>query len=1535
MKSIHHRLDRMKLLRGLALGLAWVAAGVGSFAADTDIATGPLGTSSSTAVKPNLMFTLDDSGSMGSSYLPDDISDTGTYGYLSSQCNGVAYDPSITYLLPVDSSGVAVAAGSLSVANLNTNVFSRIRSITSGAPTIGTGPVTVTVGGTRNYTVGQEVMLYDSVTLTSWMLGTVTAWNSISRVLVIDVTATAGSGTLANVQLGTGDARSAYYKYTGVEAKLGWTYDTNGVITSTNFYKQCMSQVGSTPGSGVFTKTFVSATSGPASSPDERQNYANWYAYYSTRMDMMKSSVSLAFKNIDSKYRVGFNVISNTSVTGSNFLDIADFGSTQKSSFYTKLNAATPGNSTPLRGALSKIGQYFAKKRSGQTFDPVQYSCQKNFHILSTDGYWNTGDEVTNGTAATNYSSYALDNLTLVGEQDDTAARPMFDGTRGTVVTTDSWTVTDTTVTTTDQPKQQVTTQTTTTTSTTTTGWTRTNQALGSTNNSTTRSNSNFSQSCSGSAPNITCSVTVTTTSSNGSNTNTHIIIAGVTPSVYNGTFAITATGTSGGNPTTTYKLTGLSANPSLPSGSNRGTSVKTSATFGFCPSGQGTLTSTPQSGNGSTVSTSSAIVTTTATETTHDVNTKVVVTPWTDTFTTVNGVVTADPPAASGTATTTNTPAATVINANVPPAPAPVNSTTTTGPTVNQPTTWTDTGGATTSCAATAPAITPNHVGPDSTSVSTAAPVTVVGGWVNSGAATTAVVGPTTVTGTKTRSTNTTVSGGSSNSLADIAMYYYKTDLRDPSLNNCTGALGTGTDVCGNNVAPKGNDVATWQHMTTFTLGLGVNGLLKYDPNYLNQTTGDFNDLKQGTKDWSVPANGKGAENIDDLWHAAVNGRGQYFSAGDPNSLSTSLNTALAAIAERLGSASGAAASNLQPVSGDNKLFVAQYVTGKWTGDVLALTIDPVSGVIASTPLWSAKTELDARVAGVTPRKIYYFKSGAANNLRDFNTSNLGADGLIGNFDMVCSKSPALSQCGGYVPADLTTANTADNMVTWLRGGTNAVYRARANVLGDIVGGAPVYVSKPPFKYTENAYGSYATSQASRAGTVYVAANDGMLHAFDGNTGFENWAFMPSGVLPNLYKLADNNYSANHQYLVDGAPAIGDVWDAGANAWKTILIGGLGAGGRSYYALDITNPTSPIALWEYSNVDLGLTFGNPIITKRADGTWVVVFASGYNNNVGSGDGNGHLFVLNALTGALIKSIPTNTSAGTAVGTSTTPSGLAKINVWVDSDIDNTAKRVYGGDLLGNVWRFDIDGLVLPNGAALQLAQLRAGSPLAAQPITTQPLVAEVSQNGAKFPAVYIGTGKYLGTSDLSNTSQQSVYALKDSLSGTGMGDVRAGSTLVAQTLTTTTDASGAKIRTSTQNSVTWASQNGWYVDLPSSGERVNVDPQLLFNTLVVAANVPNTDACTVGGESFLYHFDIGTGGSSTSGSTTVGAWMGNTMIVGLSFVQLKKDGGAAGSGDTITITVDNAGNTGTSVVPEPTATGGATKRTSWREIVN
>jgi len=428
------------------------------------------------------------------------------------------------------------------------------------------------------------------------------------------------------------------------------------------------------------------------------------------------------------------------------------------------------------------------------------------------------------------------------------------------------------------------------------------------------------------------------------------------------------------------------------------------------------------------------------------------------------------------------------------------------------------------------------------------------------------------------------------------------------------------------------------------------------------------------------------------------------------------------------------------------------------------------------------------------------------------------------------------------------------------------------------------------------------------------------------------------------MYILADADYASRHQYLVNAAPVVGDIYVPGSpGTWKTILVGGLGAGGRGYYAIDITDPTNPQPLWEFTNDsiggnnNLGLTFGNPVITKRADGTWVVAFSSGY-NNVSPGDGNGHLFMVNANTGARLLDIPTYTSTSPSnvpAGTSSpvAPSGLGKINAWVDSELDNTAKRFYGGDLLGNLWRFDTDNLVAPNQAALRMAYFSAGSPTAPEPITTQPSLALVNYSGSTYPVVYVATGKYLGTTDLGNTAQQSIYAIKDPLTNTPLGDAHASSSVVAQTLS---QASANAAPTITNLAVDWSTKSGWRVDLLNAGERVNIDMQLLNNTVTVASNIPSIDVCSSGGLSYLYQLDIGTGSTpSTIGGNVAGKWLGGSMVVGISWVTLQLSGGAAGSGDTVTITIDNKGNPRVDTVPPPPPPNATGRRTSWRELVN
>ena len=779
-------------------------------------------------------------------------------------------------------------------------------------------------------------------------------------------------------------------------------------------------------------------------------------------------------------------------------------------------------------------------------------------------------------------------------------------------------------------------------------------------------------------------------------------------------------------------------------------------------------------------------------------------------------------------------------------------------------------------------------------------------------------------------------------NSMSDIAMYYWGTDLRPgpaPSLGGLTEE-GTYVDVSQNNVQPTTSDPATWQHMNTFGVALGVPGVLQFAPNYLQGGSADYNAILQGTKSWPDPQTASSASSvparIDDLWHAAVNGRGQYFSVKTPTALESALGNVLSSIKVENGAGAAGQPSNLQPVNGDNFDYIAQYTSGNWTGDLQQRSIDLVTGAIQAAPgNWSATTLLQSMVAATTDtRTIYTFSASAANKLKTFVSANLTAEKTANDFQSsALNPGGALSQYGTFTSTQQTAA-TQDAMIGYIRGQTgfemspvNSVqlFRQRLGVLGDIVDVKPVYVKQPYFSYLDTGYAAFAAAQASRAGRVYAGANDGMVHAFDAATGAEQWAYIPSMLIPKLYKLADAAYATNHQFYADGQMASGDAYNG--TAWKTILVGGLGAGGRGYYALDVTDPANPVALWEFGtaqDANVGYGYSTPIITKRAsDGRWVVIVPSGYNNNEGGvGDGEARLYVLDAFTGVKLQEIIANGSV-----TDPNANGIGKIANWVDATlINNQTQYVYGGDLSGNLWRFDLTA-----NSVQRLGYTPTAG--AGQPITMTPQLGTV-KDGAGIPhkAIYFGTGRYLGFSDLNtvtpseSTTPQTIYAVKDS--GTDLGNLQSsGAKLVAQTLN-----AGSTPRTiASPASVDWATQNGWYMTLPV-GERMTVDPQLQLGTFVIASNVPDTNYCTVGGTSWLYALDYKTGGpvssaqNATNGELIVGTFSGNALTVGASLIQLP-------SGEVVALVSMSDTKVSTTPVPIAPAAGTTPHRLGWREL--
>jgi type IV pilus assembly protein PilY1 len=400
--------------------------------------------------------------------------------------------------------------------------------------------------------------------------------------------------------------------------------------------------------------------------------------------------------------------------------------------------------------------------------------------------------------------------------------------------------------------------------------------------------------------------------------------------------------------------------------------------------------------------------------------------------------------------------------------------------------------------------------------------------------------------------------------------------------------------------------------------------------------------------------------------------------------------------------------------------------------------------------------------------------------------------------------------------------------------------------------------------------------------------------------------------VVPNLWRLADSDYDNSHRYYVNATPNVGDVYNPATGQWRTILVGGLGAGGRGYYALDITDPLAPDVLWEYTaddNANLGLTYGNPVITKNKAGLWTVVITSGY-NNTGPGDGKGYLIQLNANTGAVVQTISTTSGDGT------TPSNLGRLNAWVPQDTDNTAELFYAGDMLGNLWRFDSDDVVAPTGAgALLLGQATTPSG-GAQPITARPLLSELTlPTGEKVPLVTFGTGRYLGETDMPDSTMQSVYVIKDARRTTGLGELRSTpANLVQRTL-------GTDRKFTSTPDITWSEKNGWFFDLDqSTRERVYLDATPLVPGIIsVASVIPDGDPCTAGGTSWIYDLKL-------VGGSVLQATQYKVPIVGLGRVITK-----SGARGLVTTQEGLADPPPTQpLVADPPA---SVRRTSWREL--
>lgn len=637
------------------------------------------------------------------------------------------------------------------------------------------------------------------------------------------------------------------------------------------------------------------------------------------------------------------------------------------------------------------------------------------------------------------------------------------------------------------------------------------------------------------------------------------------------------------------------------------------------------------------------------------------------------------------------------------------------------------------------------------------------------------------------------------------------------------------------------------------------------------------------------------------------------FYVASEADQMVKSLTRAFAKIAGEPAGSASSLASNSTRIETDTLTFQARFFGGTWRGDLRAFNV-LANGSLSTAPLWEAGASL--MLAPWAARPIYVHNPQGANatdRYKLFTWGNLGST--------------------------QTTALGTEDVVNYLRGDRSkeeaqedGVFRTRTGVLGDIVNSTPVYVGKANARLYATAsfdgadeYADFASDQETRTPTLYVGANDGMLHGFNAGTGAETYAFVPNAAIVNgLRSFSDPLYQ--HRYFVDGEITVADVYDTAVDDWKTVLVGTMGRGGPGVFALDVTDPADVKFLWEKSGTTaiaaLGHNIGRPVIAQVADGDWRVLLGNG----PGSTSDSAQLVSINIRTGTVTV---TNTNA-------TGNNGLSAV-LARDSDSDGFADVAYAGDLLGNVWKFPgLSGT--PSASKIFEARDPGG---VAQSITAAPLVGKDPTTGTTW--VFFGTGRYLGSADLASTQVQTWYGIKDN--GAGVG---ARSNLVERDILVESTLADTSVRVVEAGAASeLASQRGWFMDLVSpvngaEGERMVVPNRFQGSALIGTTRIPEAgDACQPSGRGFVMAINPFTGarlGLTFFDVTRNGEFENNDMLTvdgeltpvsGIGFESSPNN--PIFVEDVMQVGLDN-GTTETIKTQGSSADAG---RMSWRELVN
>ena len=689
-------------------------------------------------------------------------------------------------------------------------------------------------------------------------------------------------------------------------------------------------------------------------------------------------------------------------------------------------------------------------------------------------------------------------------------------------------------------------------------------------------------------------------------------------------------------------------------------------------------------------------------------------------------------------------------------------------------------------------------------------------------------------------------------NTLADVAMYYWKKDLR-------TGLK--------NNVPTTDENPAFWQHMVLFGVGLGVEG--NVNPEDAWAAIDGATEIAWGDPH---PNTGAEAEKIDDLLHASINARGGFFTASDPEAFTEGLSDTLAAILDRTESSASSVAANSTRLDSDTLIYQARFDSSNWSGQLLAHDVD-ADGELVDPPVWDA-----AKLLPVSADRNIYTMNDTSDEGAAFTWSDISAT------QQAQLNSDGFGTDDGHGQARLD----------WLRGvrvneapdGLGFRDRPAESVLGDIVNSNPWFVGTQNFGFNAlpgeegTRYTTFrnSTEYLERRKMLYVGANDGMLHGFDAQTGVERLAYVPKAIFPYLSRLTSTDYT--HRYYVDGTARVSDAYidpdDTGTSSWHTILVGTTGAGARSIFALDVTDPESfgeSDVLWEFTaddNSELGFTLGDATIARlRAGGKWVAIAGNGYN----SASDKAQLFIIDLESGDELEVLDTG------VGDADNPNGLYA-PVPVDVNGDRIADFVYAGDLHGNLWKFDLTGDAVSDWRIAQPDGVSTGPLFTAtdasgnvQPIAVRPTVGRHPRGGVM---IYFGTGKFFEVNDeivAADPPIQTFYGIWDKGNEVSSRDVLQEQSIIWQGFQTF-EVEGVpktyELRVPSNLSVDYSTKQGWFFDLfdpnesAGEGERVISRALLRDGRIIFTSMIPEPDPCKFGGDGWIMELDALSGGMLT-----------------------------------------------------------------------